>query len=79
VKPKSRGHMQRARVRLRMAGCERGEEWGQCKRVWSSLPTILMGTTALVIGGVCVVIGKMKVRLDTTCGLGLEAEPSRGS
>ena len=38
-----RSYLRRARVRLRMAGWERGEEWGQCKRVWSSLPTILMG------------------------------------
>jgi len=35
--------LRRARVRLRMAGFNRGEEWGQCKRVWSSLPTIWMG------------------------------------
>jgi len=26
-----------------MAGWERGEESGQCKRVWSSLPTTWMG------------------------------------
>ena len=30
----------RARVRLRMAGWESGEEWGRCRRVWGSLPTI---------------------------------------
>jgi len=38
-----RSYLRRAQVRLRMAGWERGEEWGRCKRVWSSLPTIWMG------------------------------------
>ena len=28
-----RSYLRRARVRLRMAGWERGEEWGQCRRV----------------------------------------------
>ena len=32
-----------ARVRLWMAGSEREVEWGQSRRVWSSLPTILLG------------------------------------
>jgi len=27
-----RSYLRRARVRLRMAGLERGEEWGQCKK-----------------------------------------------
>jgi len=40
--PGARSYLRRARVRLRMAGWERGEEWGQCKRVWGSLPTIWM-------------------------------------
>jgi hypothetical protein len=35
-----RSYLRRARVRLRMAGWERGEEWRQCTRVWGSLPTI---------------------------------------
>ena len=35
-----RSYIQRARVRLRMTAWERGEEWGQFKRVWGSLPTI---------------------------------------
>ena len=38
-----RSNLRRKRVRLRMAGGERREKWGQCRRVWSSLPTILMG------------------------------------
>jgi len=32
------------------------------------------GATALVIWDVCVVIGKVKVRWDVTCGLGSKAE-----
>ena len=32
------------------------------------------GAIAFVIGGVCVVIGKVKVRWDVGGGLGLEAE-----
>ena len=38
-----RSYLRRARVRLKMAGWERGEEWEQCRRVWGSLPTIWMG------------------------------------
>jgi len=55
-----------------MAGRERGQEWGQCGRVWSGLSTILgetRGTIAFVIGGVCVVVCKVKVRWHFTCGL----------
>jgi len=63
-----------------MAGWERGEELGQCRRVWSSLPTIWMrrqegqSLIAFVISGVCVVIGKVEVRWDVVCGLGSEAQ-----
>jgi len=59
-----------------MAGRERGDEWGQCRRVWSGSPTFLgetRGTTAFVIGGVCVVVGKVKVGWHVTCGLGSKA------
>jgi len=35
-----RSYLRRARVRLRMAGWERGEKFGQCRRVWSSLPSV---------------------------------------
>ena len=35
-----RSYLRRARVMLRMAGWERGEEWRQCTRVWGSLSTI---------------------------------------
>jgi len=38
-----RSYPRRARVRLKMAVWERREEWGQCRRVWGSLPTIWMG------------------------------------
>jgi len=38
-----RSYLRRARVRLRMAGWERREEWGQYRRVWGSLLTIWMG------------------------------------
>ena len=37
-----RSYLRRARVRPRMAGWERGEEWGQLRRVWGALPTIWM-------------------------------------
>jgi len=43
VDQEQRSYLRRAQVRLRMAGWERGEEWGQCRRVWGSLPTIWMG------------------------------------
>jgi len=56
-----------------MTGCERGEEWGQC-RITHDLCGKARGAIAFVIGGVCVVIGKVKVRWDVGCGLGSEAE-----
>ena len=56
-----------------MTGCERGEEWGQC-RITHDLGGKARGAIAFVIGGVCVVIGKVKVRWDVECDLGTEAE-----
>jgi len=57
---------------------ERGRVGAVYKRGWSSLPYDLdgkaRGAVALVIGGVCVVIGKVKVRWDVGFGLGSEAE-----
>jgi len=38
-----RSYLRKARVRLWMAGWDRWDEWGQCRKVWSSLPTILLG------------------------------------
>jgi len=43
VDQEQRSYVRRARVRLWMAGWEKGDEWGQRRRVCSSLPTILMG------------------------------------
>ena len=57
-----RSNLQRARVRLRIAGWEREEEWGQCRRVWGTLPNAFPrseweGKRGNGVGGVCVVIG----------------------
>ena len=42
--------------------------------VTSDLDGKARGTIALVVGGVCVVIGKVKVRWDVGAGLGSKAE-----
>jgi len=58
-----------------MTGWERGEEWGQCRRVWGSLlDGKTRGTVALVVGGVSVVIDKVEVGWDVGGGLGAKAE-----